>query len=186
LAATFLPNKKTQMTMTHHLLEHALHWLCLLAALTVGACGPGTGGTGTGPQPITAFAASYTSAPSAGTGSSAAMPSTGTGSATSAVIRLQLQTTGIVLTSACAGFDYAGSWSVSPLGDISVQGIYASTSSVNSVQQAAVLSIAFTQTTGDSGSLSLRITTPQGTLLLGPLSLQRTDTAAALTRENEC
>jgi hypothetical protein len=48
------------------------------------------------------------------------------------------------------------------------------------------LSIAFTQTTGDSGRLSLRITTPQGTLLLGPLSLQRTDTAAALTRENEC
>jgi hypothetical protein len=167
-----------------HLLKHALHWLCLLAALAFSACGPGTGGTGTGPQPIATtapFAATYTSAPSAGTLAGAGTPSTGASSATTAAVSLQLQTTGIVLTSACASFNYSGTWSVSATGDISVQGIYTSTT-----EQAAILNIAFANANADSASLTLSIQTPSGTLLLGPVILQRSNTTAPIPVGSGC
>jgi hypothetical protein len=172
------------MPKMHHLLKHALYWLCLLAALALNACGPGTGGTGTGPQPIATiapFAAAYTSAPGAGSVTGAGTQSTGASSATTAAVNLQLQTTGIVLTHGCAEFNYSGPWSVSATGDISVQGIYTSTT-----QQTAVLSITLTNANADSASLSLSIQTPSGTWLLGPVILQRSNLAPPAPPKNGC
>ncbi|MGA8514334.1 MAG: hypothetical protein WB821_06135, partial [Burkholderiaceae bacterium] len=168
------------MSIRNRLFKHAAYWLCIAAALILAACGPGTGGTGTGPQSIAAFAANYISVPSTGTAVGSTTPSTGASSATTATFSLQLQTTGIVLTSACAGFDYAGAWSVSATGEISVQGLYASTGAgglTSPPPQAAVLNIALTNTSADSASLTLRITTPSGALLLGPISMERSGAA---------
>lgn len=202
-----MPNKKTLSPMANHpsksvlhpalhaVARHAAHWLGLLVALALCACGPGTGGTGTGPQPTASiastapFAATYTSTPSAATVPGAATPSTGASSATTATVSLQLQTTGIVLTSACAGFNYSGTWSVSASGDITVQGIYTSATSggsSNATQQTAILNIAFTNANVDSDSLTLRIQTPSGSVLLGPVSLQRSSAALGVAQRPGC
>jgi hypothetical protein len=175
--------------MTHPLLKQALHWLCLLAALALSACGPGTGGTGTGPQTIAPFAASYIGTQSAASPAGVATSSTGAGSSTSAAVSLQLQTTGIVVTSGCADFNYAGTWSVSSTGEISVQGIYSSagaTGQTSAAPQTAVLRIAFANATAESAIVTLSIQTPSGTLLLGPVTLQLSTLATPAAPKSDC
>lgn len=183
------------MSQTFPLLKRHLGALLLACQFLLTACGPGTGGTGTGPHTVSAFSASYTngvgasasvgagSPTPAGTPTASPLPNPSPAPAPSPApctvgcdsnaatrtFSLQLQTDGITLTSPCAGFSYSGSWSVSAAGETSVPGVY----TTSSVQQAAVLTAVFANASADSTSVTVSIRNAAGALLLGPLVLQR-------------
>jgi hypothetical protein len=173
----------------HPLLKYRLHWFCLLLALLVlAACGPGTGGTGTGPTPTNAvapgdgnlpgFMAAYSgsttslpSIPSSVTPTCANGCSTGTVSQT---VNLQLQADSIVLTAPCITFTYVGPWSVLVSGVATVQGSY---QSGFGNPQTATMVITFVGGSVDSGEVTVTVTDAANAVLLGPVHLQRSNSA---------
>jgi hypothetical protein len=190
--------KKVKMQIIRHLLERAVFSLCLLAALVLTACGPGTGGTGTGPPVAntpTAFANSVFTSP--GTGSSTAVPApnpsaTPTATATCAAVcagslqsqalSLILQAESIVLSSPCATFTFTGLWGASATGESVVQGTLESTTVVNGqtsrTTQSASLTLQFAGTADSSNIVTLSIRDGAGNLLLPSVTLQRASSAA--------
>jgi hypothetical protein len=173
----------------HPLLKYSLHWFCLLVVmLMLGACGPGTGGTGTGPTPTNSAAPGdspvpgFTAVYSGSTISSASIPSsvtstcangcsTGTESQT---VTLQLQADSVVLTAPCITFTYVGPWSVLTSGVATVHGSY---QSGFGSPQTATMVITFIGSSAESNELTMTVTNEANAVLLGPLTLQRSNSA---------
>jgi hypothetical protein len=168
----------------------SLSWL--MAALLV-ACGPGTGGTGTGPEPtsqspvLAGSTISYTGIaplPLSGIPTPAATPipgSTctalcGTGTGTTS-LSLQLQSQSIALHASCANFSYSGPWSISAQGEVNVEGRYETVITVNgqpsTSSQAARLNLLFDTPSADSSAVTITLRKIQGIVLLGPVRLDR-------------
>lgn len=208
------------MTHSLHRLRKLLALGTLLSLfMLLAACSPGTGGTGTGPisaQPApngTAGPAPVTvpttvpnvaSNPppnlpvstqfSTATFYSNFDPATGTAGQTSGVaVNAQLQSQGIVISTACATFTYAGTWAAAADGKITVQGVY--TSAATTAGQTAA------QTTPSSQSATATITISglegndvawvsvlgdMGVVLINPTLLARSPTAPVLPASNAC
>lgn len=166
----------------------SLSWL--LAALLI-ACGPGTGGTGTGPEPtsqspvLAGSTISYTGIaplPLSGLPTPAATPVPGgtctalCGTITTS-LSLQLQSQSIALHAGCANFSYSGPWSISAQGEVNVEGSYETVITVNgqpsTSSQAARLSLLFDTPSADSSAVTITLRNLQGIVLLGPVRLGR-------------
>ncbi len=192
------------MPTTNPLLKRCAISLCALAMLVLCACSPGTGGTGTGPIAVVSpapVASSYFTSGGAAPVTAAPLPPTGTtptvtppaatpaatptapgtpctaGCISSQAVSLHLQADRIELSTPCATFTYAGAWSVSAAGDVTVQGVWESNVTVNGqtsrTSQSAILTLNFAVSLESSASVKVRIQDIAGQPLLGPSTLQR-------------
>jgi hypothetical protein len=203
------------MATINHLLKRCAISLCALAVLLLTACGPGTGGTGTGPNAAgspTTLTSSYFTSGGAGTVTAAPLPNpstvptvsptsttglptpTCTSSCASNLdgqaISLHLQADRITLSTPCATFTYAGVWSVSAAGETTVQGVWESSAVVNGQtsrsSQNASLTLGFPNSLDGSSTVTVSIKDSAGRLLLGPATLQRAAAAPASVSSGGC
>jgi hypothetical protein len=190
--------------MITHSVKHTLQSLSrlislagLLAALLV-ACGPGTGGTGTGPETVSqspvfvGSTISYTGIAPAPLSTTPLPGSTCTalcGTAT-ASLSLQLQAQSIALQTGCASFSYSGPWSISAQGEVNVEGSYETVTTVNgqanTSRQTAQLSLVFATPSADSSAVTLTLRNAQGDVLLGPIRLDRSTAATNIPAGGGC
>jgi hypothetical protein len=179
------------MPTINQLLNRCAISLCALAALVLSACGPGTGGTGTGPTagtaPVTFTSAAVTAIPSLpGVSCTAACPS----NLDSQAMRLHLQTDRIELTTPCATFTYAGDWSVSATGEVTVPGVWEISEVVNGQiirsSQIASLTLGFPNGLDSSSAVNVSMQDSTGQLLLGPITLQRAADAQVSVSASGC
>lgn len=139
------------------------------AAWALAACGPGTGGTGTGPIGATlGFAA--------GTGASATAP--GAGCVTDCPqASLRLDTERVELAASCLRFVYTGTWGVDTAGLAILSGT-AETGGTTAPN--AVLRLQFSDATAASAQVTLTLTDSAGRSLSGPVTLLRNDAALSV------
>ncbi len=165
--------------------------LAMLAILT--GCGPGTGGTGTGPSigsnsPTTPIFApiTYSGAQSMPTavfgGSNAERAASVFGPSVSALRNavLSLDTQRIDLRKACQAFTYAGDWSIAPDGTVNLLGTYSSTrilpdGQVDVSTLVAHLVLTFASGNINSTNLSATVRDSGESVLMGPFELQQSN-----------
>ena len=196
--------RKEAMVRTAHMMVMWVLFLGFFAFLS--GCGPGTGGTGVGPSPVVGLVTS--SATSGGFSGSftglggkpatqidpgevppgvpglSAQPTT----TTTTTVTLALEPERVVLSSACAAFI-----SLAPLpspaptvgadGESVLPGTFEQTRQLQGQlirsSLPANLLLRFTDGTGDHASVRLSIRDTAGTLLFGPVDLQRSGNAPA-------
>jgi hypothetical protein len=163
------------MCMLTHLIHRSALSLCLFAALMLGACGPGTGGTGTGP-PIanSSFFASTT------TGAAPTAPACGascTSNLNGQPLALNLLADSITLSSPCATFTYSGAWSGFEAEEVTVEGVLESTAIVNGQptrsRKTASMKLQFTGSPNISATVTIDINDSTGISILRPVTLSR-------------
>lgn len=152
-----------------NLFERPARWLaCLATAVLMTGCGPGTGGTGTGPIGVTLGF-------SGGTGASTAAP--GTGCTTDcAQTGLRLDTERVELAGPCLRFVSTGPWGVDTTGLAILTGT-AETGGATAPN--VTLRLQFSGATADSTQVTLTLVDSAGKALAGPLTLLRNDTAVS-------
>lgn len=164
-----------------------LLWL-LLPSLLLTACGPGTGGTGTGPPGAVIFAPLSFSSPKA-TPASSMPPVLGVASAVadpclvdcageSGILRIEAEQ--VQLQTRCAQFVSLSALVVAATGETVLAGTLETQRNFNGTIQtsslAALLIAEFSSGKPDSDRVVLRVVDTKGALLVSPLALQR-DTA---------
>lgn len=165
-----LPPKMTNLfdRLPHRLrLGGTLAALALVAVLLAG-CGPGTGGTGTGPIGVTL---GYTGAAANG---SATTPGLGCTDACADTL-LRLDTERVELVTPCLRFVFNGPWSVDAMGLAIVDGAVEPGAAVGSPR--ATLRLQFSENTAASARVTLTLTDDTGRALASA-TLQRNDAAA--------
>jgi len=151
--------------------------IVLLAALAV-ACGPGTGGTGTGPvNGIASFGG--TVGTTFGTGLSVGLPCTDDCPAVS----LRLENERVEFSAPCRRFVHEGAWSIDASGLATVDGTL-ETETVTNGQHAkssaaAVLRLQFSEALAESKQVMVNVRDAQGRNVLPALNLQRDNAGAA-------
>ena len=151
----------TQSTDRAHLWCRAA-LLALVAALA--ACGPGTGGTGTGPiQGALGFSGSAgaTIAPTPGD-----------------AVSLRLESPRVELLAGCKRFVYTGAWDVGANGEAVLEGTLETTTASGSGSVPATLRLQFSEKEPASARVTAVVTGAGGAVLLGPLTLERGEVAA--------
>jgi hypothetical protein len=141
---------------------------CAFAALLVLAgCGPGTGGTGTGPSAaIASFSGDALQ-------STAEFPGVrGPGCSNCARANLRLEEGLVELMVPCGRFIHSGPWDSEAL-ETQVIGSLEATSASGSVTVPAVLHLQFSQSSATSPQVIVTLTNEARELLAGPLQLQR-------------
>ena len=137
--------------------------------LALAACGPGTGGTGTGPIGATL---GFTG----GTGASVTAP--GAGCVTDCPqASVRLDTERVELTAHCLRFVYTGTWGVDAAGLAILSG---TAEAGGTPAPNAVLRLQFSEATAASAQVTLTLTDSAGRALLGPVALLRNDAALAV------
>lgn len=163
-------------TMTSNLIERGARWwrLALLAVLTsLAACGPGTGGTGTGPI---SFGFSGSS------GGAVFAPSAGAaGCDRICQVNLLLEDQRVELESSCLRFVRTGSWKVDDNGLLVLQGTVARVTSKGTVSAPGTLRLQFSGPTAASSQVTLTLLDDAGGALLGPLLLRGDSTVTGGT-----
>ncbi len=160
-----------KMTNLFERLASRLSRLAAVSAITLAlaACGPGTGGTGTGPIAATL---GFTG----GTGASATTP--GAGCVTDCTqASLRLDTERVELAASCLRFVYTGTWGVDA-GGLAVLSGTAETGGTTAPN--AVLRLQFSDATAASAQVTLTLTDSAGRSLLGSVALLRNDAALAV------
>jgi hypothetical protein len=143
-----------------------MRWLAAAGcALVLAACGPGTGGTGTGPISAT-FAGS--SAPAVGA------PSMGSCTGDCTTVQLRLQETLVELAAACGRFTHEGGWSVGENGIARIAGTWTTQSGATVRTVPATLQLQFTGDPQASQQVVFVVLDEAGAALFGPQTLQRT------------
>lgn len=153
--------------MTNLRTERAHRWcraalLALAAALA--ACGPGTGGTGTGPiQGTLGFSGSAgaTIAPTPGD-----------------AVSLRLESGRVELQAGCKRFVYTGAWEVGATGEAVLEGTLETTTAAGTGAVPATLRLQFSEKEPASARVTAVVTGAGGAVLLGPLTLERGEVAA--------
>ncbi|MFN4121506.1 hypothetical protein [Acidovorax sp.] len=158
-------------TLLPELALRAVRTCTLLWALALAACGPGTGGTGTGP--ITGIY-NY-----AGPGFSTGAPCADD----CPQVTLQLEAERIVFTALCLRFVYDGPWQPDDAGAVLLEGTLETTEWLNGQPQTtrspAVLRLQFSDGSTDSQQVALTLRDATGANLVMPITLaQGTRTAA--------
>lgn len=151
-------------------LEPALRYgmVALLALmLALPGCGPGTGGTGTGP-----IALSFSSA---GGGSITAPPFSPPPSCADTAcdrVDLRLEEERVELTAACARFLHEGGWAVDDAGLLMLQGTWEAPADAGTARVPATLRLQFTERDLARANVEVLLLDVGGGALLGPLALQ--------------
>lgn len=152
------------------ILARAVRWLLLAPLLALAACGPGTGGTGTGPI-IGVFNF-------AGSGFSAGAPCTTCGQA-----NLQLDNERVELTISCRRFIHTAPWEIGTDGLAVVNGAFETTEFVDGVAQArsvpAVMHLQFSEARADSQEVAVTVRDANGNDLVAPLTLEQRPAATS-------
>jgi len=163
-------------TMTTNLFERArrtgtallLAVLCAFAGAALTACGPGTGGTGTGPiQGVFAFGGKLDA--------NTAGPSDGAGAACVAAcdaVALKLEDQRVEFSAACRRFVYAGGWAVNARGELVLDGTLQTVTAQGTVSAPARLRLQFSEPTPASMQVTAVLADVNGAALLGPVTLQ--------------
>jgi hypothetical protein len=138
----------------------------LLACLA--ACGPGTGGTGTGP--VLNFS---------GTSAQGVQPSGLQCQGGCDEVRLKLEPQRVELTAACRRFVHTGDWLVGVDGKAVIDGQVETTTTAGTTVAPATLQLQFSGRDADSPQVTAVLTGEGGGLLAGPALLQRGEGAAA-------
>jgi hypothetical protein len=145
---------------------------CLLAVFVfLAGCGPGSGGTGTGPIATQFFTAA--------TGLTGA---TGGIAGPAARVDLQLQNTGVDLTTDCGRFVFTGDWAVNAGGTVVLPGRFERTGS----STVASLRMQFSEGVSDSRVVTVTLLDASGNVLLGPIALNRADALAPRAAAGSC
>lgn len=137
-------------------------WCLLTVLLALAACGPGSGGTGTGP-----LASLYSATGQMGT-------SVGGVASPSTRIDLQLQDKSVELTTDCGRFVFTGDWAVNAGATVVLPGRFESGTS----STAASLRLQFSEGVSDSRTVTVTLLDANGAVLLGPVALDRKDALA--------
>lgn len=152
--------------MTTQRIERAHRWLraALLALVaTLAACGPGTGGTGTGPI--------YGTLGYSGSAGSTILPIPGD------VVSLRLESQRVELVAGCSRFVYTGAWEMSANGEAVLEGTLETTTSAGTGSVPATLRLQFSDKEPASARVTAVVTGAGGVALVGPLVLDRADAA---------
>ena len=169
--------------------------LAILATLT--GCGPGTGGTGTGPSigsiapsapisgPVT-YSGTQNAPAAVFGGTSAERVASVFGPSVSALKNavLSLDTQRIDLRKACQAFTYAGDWSIAQDGSVRALGTYSLTRILPDGQAevttlVAHLALTFTSGNISSPSVTAIVKDSGESVLMGPFELQLANSAGA-------
>ncbi|RYF37405.1 MAG: hypothetical protein EOO25_19260 [Comamonadaceae bacterium] len=136
--------------------------LALVAALA--ACGPGTGGTGTGPiQGTLGFS---------GAAAPTIVPSPGD------TVNLRLESERVELLAGCRRFLFTGAWEVGAGGEAVLEGTLETTTAGETGSVPATLRLQFSEKEPASARVTAVVTGTGGAILLGPLTLERGEAAA--------
>jgi hypothetical protein len=143
---------------------------CLLA-LGLAACGPGTGGTGTGPvQGVQLF----------GAGAQPSFSPPGAACAGEcAGAQLRLEPEAVELASGCVRFTRSGAWSVDAGGVAVIEGSVETQGRDGRQTQPATLRLQFTGAVESATTVTATLTDARGVVLLGPVPLARQQVASA-------
>jgi hypothetical protein len=170
------PMKKNHLPdALRRLLQFALAaWL-----VTLGGCGPGTGGTGTGPQGSSTFIVGPTlgMAPPMVIGPVAGVLRSDCGSACPPAV-LQLDPLAVELKSQCVRFFRQGEWAVDGI-HAELQGTLETTRSSGVQVGAGTLRLQFTTDPDASPIVAVTLLDDAGRTVLGPQVLQRAENTAA-------
>jgi hypothetical protein len=144
--------------------------LAVFAMLAVLAgCGPGTGGTGTGPvQGVSNFSGSEVQG---------AVPGGGQCQGDCARVSLKLEAERVELSAACRRFFHVGGWTVTEDGKAVLAGQVETISAAGTTSAAATLQLQFSGREPTSPQVTVVLTADGGGLLVGPALLQRGDGA---------
>jgi hypothetical protein len=156
-------------TMTN-LSESAGRWVRLLAFSLLAAlagCGPGTGGTGTGPL--------HGAAHFSGAGMQGASPS-GSLCQGSCEVTLALEAQRVELVAGCRRFLHVGEWSIGEDGKAMLEGQVEITTAAGSASVPATLQLQFSEKDANlARAVTAVVTAQDGSLLAGPALLDRGD-----------
>ena len=161
-------------TMAGHRFERGARWwrMALLALATAGllaACGPGTGGTGTGPDVLTfSGSAGMNSVPTPEPGCMARCEQ----------LSLQLEEQRIELRTACSRFVFNGLWALSPGGELVLPGTLETGTPTGTASATATLRLQFSDNQPASRQVTAVLLGAGGALQLGPVVLLRSEAAA--------
>lgn len=166
----------TKMTPLTETLLHAWRAFVIAALLALTGCGPGTGGTGTGPSHGTYSFAGMVSN-SMGSGPSTGLPC----SDDCGVASLRLQPDLVELLAPCRRFVHQGAWALDAQGVASLDGRLETTSFANGQPSVmvvpAVLRLQFGEGLLEGRDVALSVRDAAGQLLMTPLTLLRGESA---------
>ena len=159
------------MTTLPDLARRALQACAVSVLLALAACGPGTGGTGTGPiSGVFNYAG-----PGFSTGLPCALDCPG--------VTLRLEAERVEFTAACRRFIYTGPWELDEQGVVVLEGTLETTEVIDgqarTTSQPAVMRLQFSEAAVDSSEVSLTLRDATGANLLAPVTLQQGTRAAA-------
>lgn len=170
------------MTTTPRLLERALRRLLWsILALSLAACGPGTGGTGTGPEQVLEFTsvpAGTASSPGVATPAAApsSAPSRGSDSSCESAcpgVRLRLEPTRVELTAPCLRFVSSGDSQPDRSGLVLLDGSVERGADGSARTSAARLRLQFPDRPERSQEVIATLLDERSQSLLGPLVVRR-------------
>lgn len=155
-------------------LGRALRLVVAACLVALGGCGPGTGGTGTGPE------GSFIVGPSTSPGD----PSAPDPNAIVAILKsgcaagcgasvLQLDAGSVTFANGCLRFSHTGAWTLDDRRVAEVAGTFTASGQAQAAE--GTLRLAFT----DDDAVTATLLDGAGVTVLGPLALQRTGAAAA-------
>lgn len=150
-----------------------LRWVAAACLIALGGCGPGTGGTGTGPEGSFIVGPATSTAPN-GLGSARAECLVDCAAPT-----LLLEAGKVSLAGTCLRFSHAGSWSVGDDGVALVTGTLETTSGGQTVTGPGTLRLQFAGAPDDAATaVTVTVFDAAGSIVLGPQVMSRGDAAA--------
>ena len=144
--------------------------VCAVLVWGLAACGPGTGGTGTGPvQGVQLF----------GAGAQPSFSPPGAACVGDCVgAQLRLEPEAVELASACLRFTHSGAWATDAAGLAVIAGDVETHGRDGRQTQPATLRLQFSGAADSATSVTATLTDARGAVLLGPVALSRQQAAA--------
>ncbi len=147
----------------------------LVCMFLLAACAPGTGGTGTGPIQLSS-SITFASIRNDSVTNSGQTPTFVAAGCDNTANSLRLETSSIVLTTACGTFTYSGTWSVSEANEAEVVGMWEKafiSSEQPNRSSVAAMKLKFDSAPESSKSVLLRIQDSAGSVLVDFTTLDR-------------
>ncbi len=149
----------------NHLLERGIRWFLavLVVPCMLAACGPGGGGTGTGPLTFS------------GTSFQGLVASSAPGNCNPqcGVADLVVEDTLVRFASDCRLFSFVGAWKTDAQGAVALHGELVTTVGASKVTVPSALELKFSEGQPDSQRATALLRDDQGQVVLGPFNLQR-------------